>query len=193
MIRKTLTILSLIGLLLSGGLWGVSYWGIHYRHKPISVEAYRGSLTVAHQNLLDEVLHKMQLAQKSMHLDAEWDVLVLLQETQPEMSNGAFSQLRRLLKQQKELKEFKEEGTSLNKPRWLTGSASRQKLTLGAPKWSIAVPLWLPVLAFATPIAWQVISPVHRRRKRKKLGLCVKCGYDLRGSKERCPECGTEF
>ncbi len=32
MIRKTLTILSLIGLLLSVGLWGASYFDIHYTY-----------------------------------------------------------------------------------------------------------------------------------------------------------------
>lgn len=32
-----------------------------------------------------------------------------------------------------------------------------------------------------------------RRAERKRLGLCVECGYDLRGSDNRCPECGQEF
>lgn len=34
---------------------------------------------------------------------------------------------------------------------------------------------------------WVVESRVSRRRL---AGQCTVCGYDLRASKERCPECG---
>lgn len=54
----------------------------------------------------------------------------------------------------------------------------------------IALPAWLPVLAFtALPLAFVV--RLGRRRRRRAAGRCAACGYDLRGTPQRCPECGT--
>jgi len=42
------------------------------------------------------------------------------------------------------------------------------------------------VLFFPLPaIRWWLV-----RRKREKAGLCLACGYDMRGSTVKCPECG---
>jgi hypothetical protein len=51
------------------------------------------------------------------------------------------------------------------------------------------VPYWLPAVAFAAAPAWWLWRPLLRRRKR--LGLCPQCGYDLRATPDKCPECGT--
>ena len=160
--------------------------GICYRHKPITVEAHRGWLTVAHQVLPSEV-RELMVARQLADREAEWKAFVSRQEGQQGMSDAEISRIRSLLKHWRQLKNERE---SLNKTRWLTGAAVRQKLTSATSIWSHAVPLWIPVLIFAAASAWQGISPFRRRRRRRKLGLCLKCGYDLRGSKERCPECG---
>ena len=38
------------------------------------------------------------------------------------------------------------------------------------------------------PIGWSILA--YRRRIRRSAGRCVGCGYDLRASPDRCPECG---
>ena len=57
----------------------------------------------------------------------------------------------------------------------------------------IVVPYWAPTAAFAILPAIGVWEWRGRRRQRwrKRMGLCVACGYDLRATPERCPECGT--
>jgi predicted RNA-binding Zn-ribbon protein involved in translation (DUF1610 family) len=53
--------------------------------------------------------------------------------------------------------------------------------------WRYAFYLWLLWIAWTT---WLVSQRVGSWR-RSKIGKCAKCGYDLRASKKRCPECGT--
>ncbi len=53
----------------------------------------------------------------------------------------------------------------------------------------LMVPLWLLLAFFACPSAMHYV----RRRLRKQpdgAKPCEQCGYDLRASQERCPECG---
>jgi hypothetical protein len=50
----------------------------------------------------------------------------------------------------------------------------------------VGIPLWFPlVVSSITPALWLL-----KRKTRAKIGKCVICGYDLRATPDRCPECG---
>lgn len=80
--------------------------------------------------------------------------------------------------------------------RWVT------KATEGSVGWieyravylSLFFPCWMGVLVFGVMPAWRgvVWSRERRRRKLRREGRCIGCGYDLRATPGRCPECGLE-
>ena len=54
---------------------------------------------------------------------------------------------------------------------------------------AIIVPYWA-LLIVLIPLPARYLSRVVIRWRRRRLGRCIGCGYDLRKSTERCPECG---
>ena len=149
MLRKTLTILSLIGLLLSVGLWGVSYSGID--------RVWRSLETVHGETI--HTIHGLVLRDGAVGLFAVgWG-----------SSTNYIDPVR---------------GYCLHTV-WMPQGSFYSRNAYG-----VLIPFWLITMVFGMMLCLCHPLSHHRCRKRKKLGLCLSCGYDIRASKDRCPECG---
>lgn len=159
MIRKTLTVLSLIGLLLSVGMWaGVTeVFGM--------TETIGNHLCICKRGVLLTFTPTLPMRR---HVSG------FIEETR----TPADARLAWVMYQQKAVEVMNRYWES-----WSPSFRWNGQYRLGY------LPFWIPTLCFAIYPAY-LLTPLHHRRKRRKLGLCLKCGYDLRGSEERCPECG---
>jgi hypothetical protein len=54
---------------------------------------------------------------------------------------------------------------------------------VGVPYWAVFVVVGLPLASWT--------CHVRRQGRRQQAGCCERCGYDLRATPERCPECGA--
>ncbi len=171
MIRKTLTIFSLIGLLLSVGLWGVSYYGILCRHDKCPASTTFLLLT----GYAEVSWHELPSASEHYSIYGHYS-----QSSRWDFAHGA------TVRPLSEVMSILGEDTWF--PTWHSGGLSGETMT------TVVLPLWITSAFFGVIFVFSYLVPHHRRRKRKKLGLCVKCGYNLKGLTEpRCPECNTPF
>jgi hypothetical protein len=69
----------------------------------------------------------------------------------------------------------------------LRNSIARQTLRLGFSWWILFIMLSILPLGRLTSAAMRL----RQRRARRRGGLCLACGYDLRATPDWCPECGT--
>ncbi len=70
------------------------------------------------------------------------------------------------------------------------GARSDQKSSAGLGWGEVIVPYWFISLVFGAGAVISVRISMRRSRAIRS-GLCPTCGYDLRATPERCPECGT--
>src|SRR5687768_11205503 len=79
----------------------------------------------------------------------------------------------------------------------------RQRFDLGSRVTLTTGIVAQPQVERQTALLWGILLPLillagdvffmlgFRTRHRRERGLCTVCGFDLRGTSDRCPECGT--
>jgi hypothetical protein len=80
-------------------------------------------------------------------------------------------------------------GNSWLNRRGFTASYSSDDRFYSSWSATLAAPLWfIALLTSAIPARWLYL---RRRARVYGAGFCNRCGYDLRATPDRCPECGT--
>ncbi len=171
-IFNALTVLSLLLCAAAMGLWVRSYWRtdavIRFRH--IS-EACRlcvsgGRIVIDNAPQRSDEQRKFDQLQRRINVLFSQASIYYTHVPQPAEVIQAEAELDSLIMEQRHLRFSSG---------WSYSTA-----------W--ALPPMVTILAVAPALAW---IRRQRHRRRRLSGACRHCGYDLRATPTRCPECGT--
>ncbi|HEY2585846.1 MAG TPA: zinc ribbon domain-containing protein [Tepidisphaeraceae bacterium] len=186
--------------------WRNDEWFVIYRTDGCEqVSTLNGDIMVRHERPRDgeyggfqRISHRSDrvgaLPPRPWHedmLETRWGLFRYLNIPQP--NPGVFQQIAQtraaMVAASQKPARTPEEVSRLLQLQW---TLSQQQRTLSVDSyWELVFPLWLLPAAFALPVLLTWALAVIRRRRRIRHGLCPACGYDLRASTERCPECGA--
>ena len=168
------TSLSLLACVAVLTLWVRSHWyedviGRTWHHGSAHVNSYRGRLTLRVSNLPDR-------GATFRHVDR----LDGTDEIPPRFLRTRWNRMGFV---------FQEDRHPRAQPAWDKILAARGRRSFLLRTRHAGVPHWLLAALLAVAPVARVPGVVVRRRGRR-LGLCAACGYDLRTTRRRCPECG---
>jgi hypothetical protein len=170
---NALVVVSLLLSLAMAGLWVRSYWvadvfQIDRGHGFFFLEATRGRLTLLDARINDETAWAYFKAQN--HWGASYS-------------------------RQRPYDPYPTRGTGVvvwdvGGLRYVVSDAASRGALLGR---MLIIPIWMIIVPLVSFGLWGGLrlAPARRRSSRRRRGECAKCGYDLRATPERCPECGT--
>lgn len=80
------------------------------------------------------------------------------------------------------------ETSSIDTP--ISPARLNERLRIVSRRWQAQIPFILPIAAVACAVVAAGV-PLVRKLRTRRPGTCRHCGYDLRATPDRCPECGT--
>jgi hypothetical protein len=169
---NTATIVSLLLCVATVALWVRSRWLVDYV-TVLDLQTFEGMFCSHHDGLKLMPKHRHSLVGEPYPSTYGWVVMSVPVPNadpviRPEYGRYAygFGWERRTLRIQ-----------------WGGGSYTDELYGLLLPHWAAVV------VTAALPLS--VTAARRRARRRTQLGLCPACGYDLRATPDRCPECGA--